>query len=218
MNFAATRYEYQAAQTQAKATAALLRNAHDQFVELKKQLETGRADAIKAGMKVSEQGNVAFDYERATEGERNALRHDPDYAASVRASEQSWAEYIKSCVKAVNDADNDLQKDLETVVKDSGGAKNDGTVGGFNGNAENVATADDKQKQGRLELASLAMRNDETIDDYLQRLQREVVEKGTGSKRLADLFAGVQNGTITAALSPPRSSGRGAAPGNCSST
>ncbi|WP_405676100.1 hypothetical protein OG292_14410 [Streptomyces sp. NBC_01511] len=41
LNFAATRYEYQAAQTQAKATATLLRNAHDQFVELKKQLETG---------------------------------------------------------------------------------------------------------------------------------------------------------------------------------
>src|ERR1044072_7888983 len=58
MNFAATRYAYQAAQIQAKATATLLGNAHAQFVELKEQLETARADAIKAGMRVSEQGNV----------------------------------------------------------------------------------------------------------------------------------------------------------------
>lgn len=198
MNFAATRYEYQAAQTQAKATATLLRNAHAQFVELKKQLETARADAIKAGMKVSEQGNVAFDHERATEGERNALRHDPDYAKSVRESEQSWADYIKSCVKAVDDADKDFQKDLEAVVKDSGGGKNDETAGGFNGNADKVAKADDQQKQERMELASLAMRDGETLDDYLQRLQKEGVEKITGSKRLAELFAAVQKGTITA--------------------
>ncbi|MEU1216222.1 hypothetical protein ABZ424_28225 [Streptomyces sp. NPDC005790] len=199
LNFAATRYEYQAAQTQAKATATLLLNAHAQFVELKERLETARADAVKAGMKVSEQGNVAFDYERATEGERNALRHDPDYAKSVRDSEQSWADYIKACVKAVDDADKDVQKDLDAVVKDLGGGKNDGTTGGFNGAADKIATADDQQKQERMQLASLAMRDGETLDDYLQRLQRDGVEKITGSKRLADLFAAVQKGTITAA-------------------
>ncbi|MCI3226764.1 hypothetical protein [Streptomyces sp. NP-1717] len=198
LNFAATRYEYQAAQTQAKATSTLLRNAHDQFVELKKRLETARADAIKAGMRVSEQGNVAFDYERATESERDALRHDPDYAKSVRDSEQSWAESVKACVKAVDDADKDFQKDLEAVAKDSGGGKNDGTAGGFNGNADGVAKADDQQKRERMELASLGMRDNETIDDYIARLQKEAVEKGTGSKRLAELFAAVQNGTVTA--------------------
>lgn len=199
LNFAATRYEYQAAQTQAKATATLLLNAHAQFVELKERLEAARADAVKAGMKVSEQGNVAFDLELATEGERDALRHDPDYAKSVRDSEQSWADYIKSCVKAVDDADKDLQKDLEVVVKDVGGAANDGTTGGFNGSADKVATADDQLKRERMELASLAMRDGETLDDYLQRLQRDGVEKITGSKRLADLFAAVQKGSITAA-------------------
>ncbi len=198
LNFAATRYEYQAAQTQAKATATLLLNAHAQFVELKERLERARADAVKAGMRVSEQGVVAFDYERATEGERDALRHDPDYAKSVRDSEQSWAEYIKSCVKAVDEADKDLQKDLEAVVKDTGGGKNDGTTGGFNGSADKVATADDQQKQERMQLASLAMRDGETLDDYLQRLQKDGVEKITGSRRLAELFAAVQKGTITA--------------------
>ncbi|MFJ6696519.1 hypothetical protein ACIQM4_10650 [Streptomyces sp. NPDC091272] len=198
LNFSATRYEYQAAQTQAKATATLLRNAHAQFVELKERLETGRADAVAAGMKVSEQGNVAFDLERATESERNALRHDPEYAKSVRASEQSWAEYLKSCVKAVDEADKNLQKDLEAVVKDTGGGANDGTTGGFNGNADKVAAADDQQKRERMELNSLAMRDGETLDDYIQRLQKSGVEKLTGSKQLAELFAAVQKGTITA--------------------
>ncbi|MEO3976566.1 hypothetical protein [Streptomyces sp. CAU 1734] len=211
LNFAATRYEYQAAQTQAKATATLLRNAYAQFAELRQRLETARADAVKAGMKVSEQGRVAFDFERATEGERNALRHDPDYARSVRESERSWADYITSCVKAVDDADKDLQKDLEAVVKDSGGGANDGTAGGFNGNAHTVAKADDQQKQERMELSSLAMRDGETLDDYLQRLQKEAVEKGTGSKRLAELFAAVQKGTITASAFAAAIGGSGGA-------
>lgn len=198
-NFAATRYEYQAAQTQAKATATLLSNAHQQFKELRKQLENARADAIKEGMKVSEQGHVSFDHQRATVGERNALRHDPDYAKTVRESEQSWQDYINSCVKAVNDADKDLKKDLEAVVKDGYGAKNDETLGtGFNGDAGKVAAADDQKKQERMELASLGMRDGETLDDWLMRLQRDGVEKLSGSKALADLFAGVQKGTVTA--------------------
>ncbi|UUS31444.1 hypothetical protein NRO40_11770 [Streptomyces changanensis] len=198
-NFAATRYEYQAAQTQAKATATLLRNAHQQFTELKKQLENARADAVKAGMKVSEQGNVAYDWDKLTPAEREAARHDPDHASTVRASEQSWREYIASCVKAVNDADTDLKKDLESAVKDGYGAKNDETLGtGFNGDAGKVAAADDKQKQDRMELNALKIRDNETLEDWLLRLQRDGVEKITGSKQLADLFAAVQKGTITA--------------------
>lgn len=198
LNFAATRYEYQAAQTQAKATATLLRNAHQQLTDLKKRLETARADAVKEGMKVSEQGNVSFDLERATQAQRDALRDDPDYAKGVRESEQSWADYIKACVKAVDDADKDLQKDLEAVVKDSGGGKGDGTAGGFNGNAAAVAQADDKQRQDRMDLASFAMRDGETLEDWLARIQRDGVEKLTGNKQLADLLAGVQKGTVTA--------------------
>lgn len=52
--FAATRYEYAAAQTQAKAVASLLRQSHEKFAELRKKLESARADAIAAGMTVSE--------------------------------------------------------------------------------------------------------------------------------------------------------------------
>ncbi|MEV6424018.1 hypothetical protein [Streptomyces sp. NPDC051662] len=197
-NFAATRYEYTAAQTQAKATATLLRNAHQQFTDLKKQLENARADAIKAGMKVSEQGNVEFDYAALTEAERAATRHDPDYAKSIRESVQSWTEYIKSCVKAVDDADGDLKKDLEAVVKDGQGNKNDGTPGtGFNGDAGAVAKSDDKQKQDRLDLAWLEKRDNETLDDYIKRLQRDGMTRLTGNPELAKLVSQVSNGAIT---------------------
>ncbi|OKI37373.1 hypothetical protein A6A28_32810 [Streptomyces sp. CB03578] len=80
-NFAATRYEYSAAQIQAKAVASLLRDAHTQFADLKKRVESARDDAIKAGMTVSEQGTVAFDYAKLTPAERSAYHHDrrPDH-------------------------------------------------------------------------------------------------------------------------------------------
>src|SRR5438067_2198031 len=54
--FAGTRYEYSAAQIQAKAIGGLLRDAHEQFTSLKTKLDSARADAIAAGMTVSEQG------------------------------------------------------------------------------------------------------------------------------------------------------------------
>ncbi|MFD8209940.1 hypothetical protein ACFV2S_26505 [Streptomyces sp. NPDC059695] len=198
-NFAATRYEYQAAQTQAKATATLLRNAHEQFTELRKQLENARADAVKAGMKVSEEGRVAYDYERLTPGERSALHHDPDGARSVREAETAWAEHLDGCVKAFDLADQDLKKDLEAVVRDGYRGGNDETFGtGFNGDAGRVSAADDKARDDRTNLAWLKMRDDETLDDYVQRLQRDGIAKLTGNEKLADLVDKFTKGAITA--------------------
>lgn len=198
-NFSATRYEYQAAQTQAKATATLLRNGHQQFVELKKQLESARADAVKAGMKVSEEGRVAYDYGRLSPSEKQAVTHDPDYARSIREAETAWAEQLDSCVKAFDLADQDLKKDLEAVVKDSGGGKNDETPGtGFNGGADKVAAADDKAKADRMNLAWLEMKDNETLDDYIKRLQKEGLTRLTGNPQLAELVTKFTNGAITA--------------------
>lgn len=136
-NFAATRYEYSAAQTQAKAIALLLRDAHTDFVRLKKNLESKRAEAVAAGMRVSEAGVVSYDYEKLTDGERNAMRHDPDYAESVRKAVASWSEAIDTCVKAVDDADQGVKIALDGVTVDGLGGKNDQTMGvGFNGQAQ----------------------------------------------------------------------------------
>ncbi|WSJ60987.1 hypothetical protein OG756_25110 [Streptomyces sp. NBC_01310] len=198
-NFEATRYEYQAAQTQAKATATLLRNGHQQLTELKKTLENARADAIKAGMSVSGTGDVVFDTTKLSAAEKNAMRHDPDYMTSVRTAEQSWREYIKECVKAVDEADQDLRKDLEAVVKDGAGGKGDGTPGtGFNGQAGDVAKADDAQKQERFDLAWLKKRDKETLDDYIERLQKEGVTRLTGNPQLAELVSNISKSTVTA--------------------
>ncbi|MFJ6514328.1 DUF6571 family protein [Streptomyces sp. NPDC091406] len=137
LNFAATRYEYAAAQTQAKAIASLLRDAHNDFVRLKRNLENQRAAAIKAGMKVSEGGVVTYDYSLLTDAERAATRHDPDYAASIRTSVASWSKALDDCVKAVDDADRGVKIALEAVTEDGYGDKNDNTLGiGFNAHAK----------------------------------------------------------------------------------
>ncbi|MFF9073129.1 hypothetical protein ACF1A9_12585 [Streptomyces sp. NPDC014872] len=135
-NFAATRYEYSAAQAEAKAIASLLRDAHEDFVRLKKNLESKRAEAVKAGMRISEGGVVSYDYDRLTDPERSAMRHDPGYAESVRKAVTSWSEAIDACVKAVNDADQGVKIALDAVTKDGYGDPNDETLGvGFNKHA-----------------------------------------------------------------------------------
>ncbi|MFJ7201406.1 MULTISPECIES: hypothetical protein [unclassified Streptomyces] len=135
-NFAATQYEYTAAQTEAKAIASLLRDAHEDFVRLKKNLESKRAEAVKAGMRVSESGVVSYDYDKLTPGERSAMHHDPDFAQSVSKAAASWTEAIDACVKAVDDADQGVKIALDAVTKDGYGDKNDETLGvGFNHHA-----------------------------------------------------------------------------------
>ncbi|ORT54393.1 hypothetical protein [Streptomyces sp. CB03238] len=137
VNFAATRYEYAAAQTQAKAIASLLRDAHTQLVDLKKKVESARADAIAADMSVSDQGDVSYDTSKLTPAERNAYQHDPDAKAAVREQEQKWAQRIRDAVRAVDDADQGVKLALEAVVVDTLGGKDDATLGvGFNGRAQ----------------------------------------------------------------------------------
>lgn len=137
VNFAATQYEYGAAQTQAKAIASLLRDAHQQFTELKSRITSLVADAVKDGMAVDGEGNVKFDTSKLTDDVRRAYHHDPDYQASTRSAAASWAAQIKKYVKAVDDADAGVKLALEAAVRDEHGGKNDETYGvGFNGKAE----------------------------------------------------------------------------------
>ncbi|WP_232837670.1 hypothetical protein [Streptomyces atratus] len=140
-NFAATRYEYSAAQIQAKAIAGLLRDAHGQFTDLKNRLETAREEAIAAGMIVSEQGNVAFDYAKLTPSQRSAYQHDPDGKAEVQKAVTKWQQHLDDCVKAVSEADQGVKIALDAVGvdsnKDAFGKGNDETYNGFNVDAQN---------------------------------------------------------------------------------
>ncbi|MFB7756303.1 hypothetical protein ACFC18_42970, partial [Streptomyces sp. NPDC056121] len=63
--FDVTLHEFQNAQTEARAIASLLRDAHAQFTTLRGRLKSEREAAIKAGIKVSDRGVVAYDEERA---------------------------------------------------------------------------------------------------------------------------------------------------------
>ncbi|WP_405497156.1 hypothetical protein [Streptomyces sp. NBC_00096] len=138
--FAATRYEYAAAQTQAKAIASLLRDAHEQLTDLKSKLESARDDAVAAGMTVSEQGRVAFDYSKLTPAERSAYHHDPDGEASIRTAVTKWQSYVDDRVKAASEADQHVRIALEAAVVDSNrdafGKGGDQTFNGFNAHPE----------------------------------------------------------------------------------
>ncbi|MGW0734448.1 hypothetical protein [Streptomyces sp. NPDC002851] len=128
--FRITLSEYKAAQKEAKAIADLLRDAHAQFVDLRNKVKAVRDDAVKAGMRVSDQGMVQLDYSRLSPQEVRAAQHDPD----LRGAESSWAERIQQAVKAVTDADDGVKIALEAVVLDSD--VRDGTINGFNTQAQ----------------------------------------------------------------------------------
>ncbi|MGW0191198.1 hypothetical protein ACWDV7_36530 [Streptomyces sp. NPDC003362] len=127
--FDITLQQFQYAQTEAKAVAGLLRDAHTQFVELCGRVKTARKEAIDAGMKISDQGVVSLDIERMSEAERRAVHHDPGYREAV----QSWQDRINKAVQDVTDADAGVRIALQAVVVDSSlvaGGK------GFNGEAK----------------------------------------------------------------------------------
>ncbi|KUO14308.1 hypothetical protein [Streptomyces dysideae] len=132
--FDVTLKEFQNAQTEAKAVASLLRDAHTQFVDLRGKLKTARQEAIGDDMRVSDQGVVSYDTARLDQGTRTAYHHDPDFQESVRKAVRSWQDRIDQLVKAVEDADKGVEIAFKAVVIDSD--TTDGTTSGFNGKAQ----------------------------------------------------------------------------------
>ncbi|OKI37007.1 hypothetical protein A6A28_33135 [Streptomyces sp. CB03578] len=127
--FAVTRNEYGNAQIQARAVAALLRDAETLFTELRGKVKAAVAEAVAAGMKVSEGGNASFDFSKADAATANAARHDPGLAEV----ERSWTHRIQQAVDAFEEADHGVKLALVDAVTDTN--LNDGTFGGFNGKA-----------------------------------------------------------------------------------
>jgi hypothetical protein len=117
--FDVTLKEFRYAQTEAKGIASLLRDAHDRFVELRGRVVVARWDAVRAGMRVSEQGVVSPGADR------------PDTPGDPQAA-QPWQDGITKAVREVTDADEGVRVALAAVVIDSellaGGR-------GFNGRA-----------------------------------------------------------------------------------
>ncbi|AXK33156.1 hypothetical protein DVA86_11360 [Streptomyces armeniacus] len=123
-----TYHEFFGAKKQATAIGNLLDDAHTQLSKLKKGVEKVRDEAIAAGMKVSADGVCNFDYDKATEGEATAARHDPGLAET----ENSWTKAIADAVRKVSDADHGIKLALQNVTKDSDGK---GESRGFNSKA-----------------------------------------------------------------------------------
>ncbi|MGA5064611.1 hypothetical protein ACPB9E_12650 [Streptomyces exfoliatus] len=130
--FTITLKELRGAQKEANAVAGILRDAHTQLTDLRSRVKAIRDDAVKAGMRVSDQGTVAFDTERLTQGERTAYAHDPDFQQTARTQANGWAEKLVQAVKAVTDADDGIRLALDAAVLDSDSM--DGTFNGFNRN------------------------------------------------------------------------------------
>ncbi|MFJ6613592.1 hypothetical protein ACIQPT_25315 [Streptomyces sp. NPDC091289] len=105
--FKATRAQLQGAQTEAKAIASLLRDAHTQFVRLCKVVTDTVAKAIEDDMSIDSQGKATYDFSKIAH-----YRNDPDYQAVYHEyvrkrteAEAAWTRRIKAAVQAVDDAD-----------------------------------------------------------------------------------------------------------------
>nr|WP_308288184.1 hypothetical protein [Streptomyces corallincola] len=118
--FGVTLKEFAYAQTEAKAVASLLRDAHAQFTELAGRLTALRQEARAAGVRVSERGFVSADPDHGDGGPTEAAVH-------------GWQERFDRAVRDVTDADAGVRIALAAVVADE-----DPLVGGhgFNGRAQ----------------------------------------------------------------------------------
>jgi hypothetical protein len=111
-----TSREYAAAQKQARAVESLLRDAHGTFVRLQARLKSAVADAVAAGMKVSEGGVATYDFSKVDAATAHSVRHQPD----LREVEQSYTRNITNAVKAVDDFDEYVKRALISETASDG--------------------------------------------------------------------------------------------------
>ncbi|MDX3233446.1 hypothetical protein [Streptomyces sp. ME19-01-6] len=163
-NMQVTGEQFTAAPKEARAIASVLRDAHSQFVELRGKVKSAVADAVKAGMKVSDAGIASYDYSQASASDANAARHDPE----LRNVEQSWTRYIEAAVRAVDDADQGVKLALKAAVADPNLV--DAAVNGFNGKAEgDIEKVEAKEAK---ELATKLNSGDKLSDKEMAEFQR----------------------------------------------
>ncbi|MFE1879884.1 hypothetical protein [Streptomyces diastatochromogenes] len=166
--FDVTLKEFQYAQREAKAIASLLRDAHAQFVELKRRLVAARREAVAAGMRVSERGLVSAD----ADGE-----HDESVV-------RSWQDRIDKAVRDVTDADAGVRLALTAAVVDT-----DPLVGGrgFNGRAMgDVEKYEALEAEGTLEKLTAGRPLSRRELTELQRLLRDNSDDEVFSRTLLD--------------------------------
>ncbi|MFD8199392.1 hypothetical protein [Streptomyces sp. NPDC059701] len=188
--FDVTLREFGSAQTEARAVAGLLRDAHTQFVELRGRLRAARREAVDAGIRVSEQGRVSLDTERLPDAERRTLHVDP---AGWQEAVRSWQDRIDKAVRDVTDADAGVRIALHAVVVDSGVAAGGK---GFNGEAkDDVETYEGEAAEKALEKLRDGGRLSDREIAELERTFRDNSDDPAFSRALLDGL-GAQ-GTLT---------------------
>ncbi|MFF7177134.1 hypothetical protein [Streptomyces sp. NPDC008121] len=113
-NFTGTRFEYSAAQTQAKAIASLLRDAHEKFTDLKKKLQSAR----RRDSRRNDRLGTGTRRHRLLQAHRgcDAYHRDPDHQTSARKAVSTWQQHIEDWVKAVSETDEHVKTALSAAV------------------------------------------------------------------------------------------------------
>ncbi|MGX4690058.1 hypothetical protein [Streptomyces sp. JNUCC 63] len=110
----ATRQQLAHAQTEARAIASLLRDAHQQFSELIGRVKDLVEQAKKDEMFVNSKGEAVYDFSKLT-----PMRHDedyPKYVSQAKSAEAAWTKKIKDAVRAVDDADQGVKLALHEAA------------------------------------------------------------------------------------------------------
>lgn len=176
--------EFRDAQTEAKAIASLLRDAHTQFAGLRTKLEAARDDAVAKGLAVTDRGEVWHDASRLSQQDRIAYAHDVDEQKAVTSRISSFQARIDHCVRAVNDADGGVEVAFGAVVQ--GPVWNDGFGPEFNGEAQgDVEAYEEKEAE---DIADRVRSGDATPADYreLRRLLADNSHDRVFSQTLLD--------------------------------
>jgi hypothetical protein len=167
-----TRQEYAAAQRQSLAMESLLRDAHSTFVRLKGQLKSAIADAVAAGMKVSEGGVATYDFSKVDAATAHSVRHQPD----LREVEQSYTRNITNAVKAVNDFDEYVKRALISETASDGTSP-------FGFNARPVGDIEAAAATGLAEKIRSGKATPQELEEF-----RNLVRQNSGDKHFSEAF------------------------------
>ncbi|WP_406512163.1 hypothetical protein OG851_16180 [Streptomyces sp. NBC_00161] len=141
-----TAKEFEDAAKEAKGIHKALTEGLAVFKSSKEQLKKIAAEeAPAAGFQVDAGGRISA-IPLATEGERNAARHDPDYQQSIRENRGLWQKKIDDIIDNCDDVDRSLARLLAANVTDGhdfSGPKYAGL------DAEQAGHAADLAKKGR---------------------------------------------------------------------
>ncbi|MCY0944602.1 hypothetical protein [Streptomyces antarcticus] len=138
-----TAKEFEDAAKEATGMHGVLADAHATFKAAQDQLKRLVAEAPAAGFQVDATGRVTA-LPLATEGERNAARHDPDYQQSLRTNRDAWQARINRAVEDAADADDSLCR----VLRANAGDQHDFSGPAFTTlDAEQAARAADLMKK-----------------------------------------------------------------------